>query len=95
MFASAESQPFVCVKSNLMRFSLSLLLKEPVSCESYLGLDCAVVTCRAPHFPVWSARLIPLPLHLQHPCAFSDISLEFGLRGIDIVKHVKNLIFMF
>lgn len=58
------------VKFNLMRFSLLLLLKEPVSWEPLLELDCALATPRARHLPVWSARLFPLPLPFAAPWIF-------------------------
>lgn len=33
------------------------------------------------------------PLHLQLLCTISDISLEFGLSGIDIIKTCQNSYF--
>lgn len=80
----AELQTYVCVKSNLMKFSLSLLLKEPVS----LGVLPRTILCHLKNFSFFS-------FYLQLLCTVSDISLELELRGIEIVKHVKILIFMF
>lgn len=64
LFASVELQLYTCVKSNLMRVSLLLLLKELISWECFPELDWAELAFCVAINPVWAWSLFS-SLYLQ------------------------------
>lgn len=72
-----ELQTSVCVKSNLMKYSLSLLLKEPVS----LGVLCRAILCHLESFSFFPSI-----------CSFSAQDQIFPWNSNSIEQKLSNML---